>query len=320
MGKVVKGILSVGLVIGLAVLAAPTGGLSLIAMAGIKGVAAVALSAGILAVGGRLISSVLMGKPKQVSSSLADRLNLSVVPTAPRKIVFGKTAAGADVRYQEKGKVSGQSGEFWFQIVALASHKVHSIDEVHLEDELSFSGGSTTGKFTTDNGLSITAITEGSAGNAAAFGSSGLWSSSSRFTGCAYLKLRMKLSDKAYPEGIPSRITTVVRGCPVYDPRLDSTNGGSGSHRPNDQSTWSFLDGSDEIGRNPALCLLTYLLGYKINGVNAWGMGIPSSRINFASFITYANICEETVSTASGSTVQRYQCDGYSAPPIRMNP
>lgn len=142
-----------------------------------------------------------------------------------------------------------------------------------------------------------------------AYASGQFWKPTAKFTGCAYLKLKFKLDTDIYPNGIPTRITTVVRGCPVYDPRLDSTAGGLGAHRAGNQATWTYLNGSDEIGRNPALALLTYILGYRINGKLAWGMGIPANRIDLGNFIAYANLCDEPVTTKAGGTVKRYQCD-----------
>src|SRR5690606_19624662 len=38
-----------------------------------------------------------------------------------------------------------------------------------------------------------------------------------------------------FPSGLPA-VTVIIRGKKVYDPRLDTTAGGSGSHRTNDES------------------------------------------------------------------------------------
>lgn len=270
-----------------------------------------------------VLARLIMPKPKQVSQSLFDRLNLTVDPTAPRKIVFGKTAAGADVRYYEvtdtsttvnfglMGLSASTAGAKWLHwVVALSSHKLNSVQSIYLEDVLCYSGGSTTGTYASQGALGISVVLEGNASNARAVGSGAYWTPTATFTGCSYLVLAMKDDAKVYANGIPQRITTIVEGTPVYDPRLDSTVGGSGPMRATDQTTWAYYNGSDEIGRNPALCLITYLLGYRINGVIAWGMGIPTSRIDFGNFITYANVCDEAVTTKDGGTVKRYQCDG----------
>ncbi len=286
----------------------------------------------IVGLGMSLASRLIMGKPKMFGSGLS--YNITTDPTAPRKIVFGRTAAGADERFHEKLKRSGwtylhdrieananspfkgqtlavsifKKGTYLHRVVALASHRIHNVRQVYLEDELSYSSNITVGRYKDDNGLLIGAIKEGSTDNAEEFGSGNYWKDTATFTGCAHLKMIFKLDTDIYPDGLPTRITTVVDGCPVYDPRLDSTAGGIGSHRASNQETWSFVDGGKDIGRNPALCLLAYLIGWRINGRLAWGMGVPVDRIDLGNFITYANMCEEPVITSSG-TVQRFYCD-----------
>lgn len=294
------------------------GGTGTLAAASAGNLAAIAakVAAGVIisaAAGGA--ARLLMGSPKSLNNSAISRLQISIDPTAPRKIVFGTTAAGSDERFHELTNKHGNyieetddKGDYQHRVIALASHKLHSIDNIYLDDYLSYTTGGVTGKYTEKSGLKITAIAEGTHANAAPFASGTYWTSDCSFTGCAYLKISQKLDHDVYPNGLPTRLTTVVRGCPVYDPRLDSSNGGSGSHRPDNQATWSFLDGTDEIGRNPALQLLTYLIGYRIEGKLVWGMGVPVSRIDLGNFISYANLCDEIVSSET-VTVKRYQSD-----------
>ncbi|RIK91780.1 MAG: hypothetical protein DCC73_15065 [Proteobacteria bacterium] len=242
-------------------------------------------------------------KTPKMNSAIYERLQKQITPTAARKICFGETAFGVDVRFSEK--YSGD--DRYVEVIACASHKVQSIDKIYFDDALTWtSGGGLQGKYAAGI-VSVTVRTEGSAANSFALGSGAYWTTTCRMTGLAYVAIVYKLSAKKWPEGIPTRATIIGKGCPVYDPRLDSTNGGSGSHRPNDQTTWAYTAGSVAIGKNPALQLLTYLIGWKINGKLAWGMGVPATRINFASFIAYANLCEESVALLAGGTVQRYE-------------
>ncbi|KQO58397.1 gp53-like domain-containing protein [Sphingomonas sp. Leaf257] len=250
-------------------------------------------------------SMTLFRKAPSMSNSMADRLSTSVNPTAPRKIVFGLTAAGNDVRFFE---TYGNKKDRYVQAIALASHRINAIRGFYVENDLAWNGSTLVSH--SDGIESIRAVPEGRPGNGFAIGSGAYWKSSACFTGCAYIAITWKLSNDAWPSGIPASARTVVEGCPVYDPRLDSARGGSGSHRIDNQSTWGWRNGSTEIGRNPALALLTYLIGWKINGKLVWGMGIPAANIDFDSFKTYANICEEQVATQGGGSVQRYTCDG----------
>ena len=77
--------------------------------------------------------------------------------------------------------------------------------------------------------------------------------------------------------------------------------------RADNQATWAW---DDNASRNPAIQLLWYLLGWRINGRLAVGKGIPPARIDLASFITAANLCDEPVALAGGGTQPRYRSDG----------
>jgi hypothetical protein len=253
--------------------------------------------------------ATLFRKVPDLTQSLVDRLRTDVGPTAPRKIVFGRTAAGADVRFQETHDLPNSKKDGFSQVVALASHRIHSVQSIHLDEQLSWSNGVIQGGYR-DAIRTIRVVNEGVSGGGFPIPGT-LWNSTAMsFTGCAYYQITFKLDPEVLSQGAPSRRVVKVEGCPVYDPRLDSTRGGSGSHRIDNQASWAYYNGSTEIGRNPALCLLTFMLGYRINGKLVWGMGLPAHRINFTNFAFYANLCEEQVATKGGGTVQRYTCDG----------
>jgi hypothetical protein len=78
--------------------------------------------------------------------------------------------------------------------------------------------------------------------------------------------------------GFP-RINALIRGQKVYDPRLDSTNGGSGSQRVNTPSTWTYSD-------NPALCLADFITN------STYGVGL---QVDWASVILTANFNDTLV-------------------------
>ena len=114
-------------------------------------------------------------------------------------------------------------------------------------------------------------------------------------------------------QGLPSRVTIRGEGALLYDPRRDSTvAGGSGTHRANNQATWGVYTDPDDCD-NPALQLLWWMLGWKINGVLSVGCGVPYNRIDMESFITAANICDESIALAGGGTQKRYRTSGTAA-------
>ncbi len=55
------------------------------------------------------------------------------------------------------------------------------------------------------------------------------------------------------------------------------------------------------------------MLGWEINGKLSVGCGIPYNRIDMASFITAANICDENVTLATGGTQKRYRTSGTAS-------
>lgn len=107
---------------------------------------------------------------------------------------------------------------------------------------------------------------------------------------------------QAFEHGIP-RVTALVRGIKCYDPRLDSTNGGSGTHRYNDVTTWAWT-------RNPALQAATYLI--MDESVGGGGLD-PAEDIDWAVIASSASICEESITVPDGlggsTTQNRYNCD-----------
>jgi len=320
-GKVLKG---VAIAAAFVALAYATGGLSVVA-AGTAGAATVAgVTFTTTFLGGMLISmgaaALLTGISQQflgakIPKTQLSRLNVSLDPSTPRKVVFGTTAMPLDLRYHES---SGTDQEYVDYIIAVAAHKVASITEIWFEEKQAWTlAGGVTGTYS--GYLTVAVRTEGTAGNYISINGGTKWGSSRRLTGCAYLHLRIKRTgnDKKAESplvgGLPSRVTVIGDGAPLYDPRKDSTvPGGSGSHRATDQSTWGAYTNADDTD-NPALQLLWWMLGWEINGKLSVGCGIPYNRIDMASFITAANICDENVTLATGGTQKRYRTSGTAS-------
>lgn len=264
-----------------------------------------------MALGG--VSQVLF-TPK-VPQSQIGRLNVTLDTSAARKSVFGTTAMNLDLRYHE---ASGTNQEYIDYVIALAAHKVKSIDEIWFEEKPAWTAASgVTSAFT--GYLTVNTITEGSASNYFTVNDGSRWGSTRRLTGCAQVHIRIKrtgnTSEAESPlvSGLPSRVTIVGDGALLYDPRKDSTvTGGSGTHRATDQTTWGVYTNADDTD-NPALQLLWWLIGWKINGKLSVGCGVPPSRIDLPSFITAANICDENVALATGGTQKRYRTSGTAS-------
>jgi hypothetical protein len=308
-GKTVKGLLVAAVIIGVSFLIPP---------AGIGIAAGMTITSGaILAMGVTMaLSTVAMAAfaPKAPKTQIS-RLNVSLDPSTPRKAVFGTTAMPLDLRYHES---SGTNQEYVDYIICVAAHKVKSIDEIWFEEKLAWSasGGVTS---TYSGYLTVATRTEGTAANTIAINGGTKWGTSRRLTGCAYVYLRIKrtgntkTAESPLVGGLPSRVTVIGDGAALYDPRKDSTvPGGSGSHRATDQTTWGSYTDADDTD-NPVLQLLWWLLGWKINGKLSVGAGVPYTRIDMESFITAANICDESVTLATGGTQKRYRTSGTAS-------
>jgi hypothetical protein len=308
MSKKIIGIALV--VIGIALQAIPGIGQAI----GLPLIAAGISSATVIGLGLVIAGSLLLGpSAAKIPQSLVDggreRLFNSLIPTTPRKIVFGNTAGATDARYQA---YTGTNQEYLEQIVCVASHKVDAIYELWLDNEKAWD--STSGVVTKFSSfLTVDVRNEGTSSNGNAIDST--WTSTATLTGCAYLHLKFLLVHKAsdgsndspFASGVTTRFTIRTKGALVYDPRHDGTAGGTGTQRAATQSTWTW---DDSASRNPALQLLFYLLGWKINGKLAVGMGLPAARIDLGSFITAANACDESVTLVGGGTEPRYRGDG----------
>jgi hypothetical protein len=333
MGKVLKPLLvvaaiaiafvpGVGTAIGGAILA--TVGTSFAAASLVYTALSIVVTMGLTAGMSMAASALGLGaKRSDVSRSTVDRLNANISLRASRKWAFGHTAFNTDIHYQEWTSdgvhtEDDHGQDFLHQIITVASHKVDGYESIYFDDELAWTAaGGVQGRFV--GYLTVDPKTEGNAGNTVSIGDGTTWNATRRMTGLAYIHFVFQVVsrdpdkrpyDSPFSSSVPSRMTIVGRGSPVYDARLDSTVGGSGTQRADNQLTWDYDPSGAQSGRNPACLLLTYLLGWRINGRLALGRGLPPSRIDMASFITAANACDEPVALAAGGSEPRYRADG----------
>lgn len=299
----------------------------LTAIAGVAAAtAATGLFLGITAVGWAAITvglsiagTLLAPKPKSPKNSPenANRLRASIDTRTPRKTWIGITAGATDIRDEE---FNDDDQSVFHRFIVCAAHKVEAINQIWFDDKLAWAAdGGVNGEFV--NYLTVQVVTEGNAGNAIDIGPR--MATSRLYTGCAYVYLRYlrkgltKKVESPFASNITTRITIRGKGAPFYDPRLDDTvEGGVGDHRADDQDTWEWDDGAC---RNPALALLFYLLGYRIQNpeTGEWrlsvGKNIPASRIDLESFAIAANICDEPIAIPAeegGGFEPRYAVSG----------
>jgi hypothetical protein len=230
--------------------------------------------------------------------------NNSAIP-----VVYGKRQVGIARVFVES---SGSGNQYLYMAGVLCEgggNGIESVDEIYVNDKLVvWSGALTDGTVRTVNSSDTNFYKDGSLISVQAFygldnqsvssilDESTNWGSNHKLSGVAYLAFKFTWNQDAF-SSLPE-VKVVLKGKKIYDPRLDSTKGGSGSHRQDTASTWTYSP-------NSALCLLDYLRNTR------YGKGLPNSSFetNYDSFKTSANICETQVTpyTSAPSDIDLFQ-------------
>lgn len=112
------------------------------------------------------------------------------------------------------------------------------------------------------------------------------WTTDHILKGTAYAIMTFQ-----YAEGVFSSLPTVrfeVDGMPLYDPRKDTTVGGSGTHRWNDSSTWEFT-------RNPQVINYNILRGITLPTGDIYGGQVPEDDLPLDDWFAAMNECDVDV-------------------------
>ena len=259
------------------------------------------------------ISYLIAPKPKSPRQSSNDEVKGILVNkdanNNPIPVVYGQRQVGLTRVYVESSGVDNQYLYIAGVLCEGGGAGIESIDEIYVDDKLvTWSGALTDGTLRTVNssdanfykdGTSLISV-QGFYGLDNQSASSLLqeqanWTSNHKLSGLAYLAIRLKWNQDAF-SGIPE-IRVTLKGKKIYDPRLDSTKGGSGSHRQDTASTWAY-------SKNSSLILLDYLRNAR------YGKGLPNSAFetNYDSFKTSANTCETQVTPyTSGASINLFE-------------
>lgn len=130
------------------------------------------------------------------------------------------------------------------------------------------------------------------------------WTSANTMTGCAYVVVECQWDSDNMRS--PPSLSFEMEGAKLYDRRLDTTAGGSGSHRIDDPATWAWSD-------NPMVALDHFLLGRYWGSARTFGIGLSADEVPYSYFAAQANICDENVTLKAGGTQKRYRANGFIA-------
>ena len=207
-------------------------------------------------------------------------------PAAAHQFVYGQVRKGGTITFLE---TTGETNEYLHMIVALAGHPVDQIGDIYIDDQVVTIDGSGNVTDAFLDGESNPTIRIQKFDGTQTTAPSDLLNESEltgadaldgNFVGnnIAYLYIRMKYDQSAYPNGIPL-FTAVVRGKRVFDPRSSTT-------------AWS---------DNAALCIRDYLTS---------AYGLSDSNVDDTAFSAAANISDELVTLSGLGTVKRYTING----------
>lgn len=227
------------------------------------------------------------------------QLNLQVTTNADRQVIFGEAATAGSLVYWQ---LSGTNNDLLQMVIALADHECTSLTGLWIDGKQATINGDTT--VAGYNGNLKVRFYAGTASQTAdsslVANSGGRWTSSEVGKNVCYAVVDLTYSEKDFPSGIPSFVF-VVRGAKLYDPRLDTTAGGSGSQRFDTPTTWAYSD-------NPAVVLYNVVRGFKAGGVPLLGLNAPAASIVYADHAAAANACDEQVVKKPSGTENRYRC------------
>ena len=216
-------------------------------------------------------------------------------------IVYGTRKVGGNVVFLE---TSGTDNQYLYMALVLSEGEIAGINSIQINDntvvwsggitdntQITVAGGDT--NFLSEAGTSLITC-EPHFGTDTQTASSLLstlssWTSNHRLRGLSYLAIRFEWNRDKF--GSLPTVSAVVQGKKVYNPNLDSSVGGSGSHRADTSSTWEYSD-------NPIYQLLDYLRNER------FGMGIPNSYFdsNFEDWKTAGNVCDTDITPFSGAS------------------
>jgi hypothetical protein len=261
------------------------------------------------------ISRELVKKPSQN----VPPVNVTVRnPTENRRLVFGSVRVGGSFLFFD---VSGDKNKYLWYVIAVAGHQVEAIRDVWLDTQKIANadiGGGDAGGGEVDNAaffdgkVFIWKLLGGSSQTVQpdlndAFAE---WTTAHRCRGIALIVVRMEHDEEQFPQGPPQSATALVDGARCYDPRLDSNNGGSGTHRRGNPLTWEFT-------RNPILHARHVLSGGSVHHdsstrLRMYGLKEENARIPDSYFRIAADICDETLTGSvepPDGPEPRYCCD-----------
>ncbi len=244
----------------------------------VKSAISIGLSVAAQAVFGKKAPSQKQGRSGNVRSA-----------EAPQEVVLGAVRKGGVMAYIN---FHGEDNKYLHHVMVVAAHECEAVDTIYVGGKfVVLDPGTNVATNASEDSklkdfyrgkkyLGTATQTADAELVAEVAGETGPWTTDHRLQGLCYLYSRLRFGVRRYPNGAPP-ITVKMRGSnQIYDPRTDTTG----------------------YSANPALQTAWVLETYS---------NIPRARIDSASLIEAANICDEIVTNKDASTQKRYTSNGF---------
>lgn len=217
------------------------------------------------------------------------------VPSLP--YVYGRVKKGGDYVFLEEG------GGYAFHIIVWCGRRINGFVQHYGHDNALTvdAGGQVTSHYSrgSDHFVNIKArlgLDAETAYEDVVSTFSPAWTAQHRGDGLASVRMLVGTPiDKYYMEVFPNQMpehSAIGEGMLLYDPRKDSSVGGSGSHRWWDHNSWQF-------STNLALMRLDHL-------AQPFGGKLGYERLYMPEWMVAANVCDQVVTNRAGGLELRY--------------
>ena len=264
-------------------------------------------------------NAALANQQKISSSEMGSVLRTQVASDVPGQIIFGTRATAGSFCAR---LLTGSHNDRASFIVPLAEHRCSKLKRVWANGSEVYGPAVSASHTGLQHGVR-TVLEEFNSGgerawitffdgrfdqSSATISSAPYWSSQHTGTGRAYVVIEIKFDDDNLLT--PPNWLFEIEGGLFYDRSKDSTAGGSGAHRLDDENTWEYTT-------NPAVIWDHYRQGIYRNGLLWWGLGQDPQEDPYDLFAARKALCDEDVSLKGGGTQNRYELNGIADATMR---
>ncbi|WCM48978.1 DUF1983 domain-containing protein [Pseudomonas sp. WJP1] len=186
---------------------------------------------------------------------------------APARFILGRVSTGGVLVWAQEQSGAQGEGEWLHLVYVLCEGAIDALENIYLGEEEISSFGALASYELVVNPTQVNAFLKANCPD---------WKDSQIGRGLSFVRVSLQYSAEKFPSGIPDT-RFVVRGRnDIYDPRT----------------------GTAVYSANTALHLLWFLRAR---------CGVPDDEIVFETFASAANVCDEALTNADGSTSQRYR-------------